>query len=131
MQEESKFPKGLIYKINENGIYKVKAKQWGDKVFYNICLTQKKYDGTKLIFYRQLSFYNCEPPENDDYIKIISGFESGYFSSKDPHAWITTLVVTEYEKVENPEVTKNEAISQYNATQSENVIEITPNDLPF
>jgi len=128
MNEKKEYPKGISYKINEHGKYFIKAKEWNGKIFYNVRIPQTYADGTKCEFERQLRFINCQPPQNGDLIKIISGFESNYINSKDRYNCITCICVTEYEKLENIE----EAYAQFNERIADtNDIEITDEDLPF
>lgn len=131
--EEQENAFGIKYKINENGSYRIKARKWNDKIFYNIPLRQKLVDGTVEEFDRQIRFSECEPPEDGDYIKILYGFESNYRNPRDKYNWITTIVVRRYEKVDPPEQVTQEAIEEYNqkmAESSEEIV-ITGDDLPF
>lgn len=129
MDENTQQPSGINYKINENGVYKVTCKTWNGKTFYNIPLQQRKYDGTTEVFNRSVSFSGCEPPKNGEYIKILTGFESNYQSKKDPYAWITTIVIQNYEISEYQE----DALAKYQeqAPEQYESIEIKSEDLPF
>lgn len=129
MQEEKKA--GIIYKINEQGIYKIHAKEYNGRTYYNIYFNQTKYDGTKEIFSRQVKFYNCEPPQDEQCIKIKSGFESDYIGTKDKYNPILTVVITDYEIVESPEKVQQEALANYKEKVDGANIEITDDMIPF
>lgn len=125
----NEFPKGISYKVNENGKYYISAKEWNGKTFYNTKITQKNADGTSVEFQRQLRFIKCEPPKNGDCIKIISGFESNYANTKDQYNCITVICVTEYEIVN--EVKVEDAFAEYNEQISGNDIQVDESQLPF
>jgi len=132
MQEESE--RGIYYKINENSTYKIHKRVINDRTFYNIYIAQTKYDGTKEIFSRQVKFAKCNPPEDEQYIKINCGFESDYIGTKDPYNPIMTIVITDYEVVESPEKIQQEAFAEYNQKTNEidgANIEITDDMIPF
>lgn len=125
MEEEK--PKGISYRVNCDWHYPVKAKTFGDKVFYSISLQKTNYDKTKMYYTRQLRFVKCDPPEDGDVIRIISGFEDVYFGKLDKYNAIPVICVTEYEIVQ----TSAEAIAEYNKAIEENQVTITDEDLPF
>ena len=133
MQEEKKYPKGIYYKINENGIYQVNVKVWNEMTFYSVKLVQKKLDNTEYEFSRNLHFNNCEPPKNGDFIRIISGYENNYSNKKDPYNCITTIVVNEWELAQESAEQRQEAITQYQEKMSEasEDIVITDDMIPF
>ena len=130
MQDKEQ-PKGIRYKINENGFYYVYAREWNGKTFYNVKIQQTNPDGTKTEFFRQLKFVKCEPPHNGDRIKIISGFESNYANNKDPYNCITCICVTEWQLESITKSETSETITEYNKNVDTNDIVITSDDLPF
>lgn len=131
MEEEKQHPKGIQYKVDSNHFYYVSAREWNGKTFYNIKIQQTNADGTKTEFNRQLRFIKCEPPQNGDRIKIISGFESNYVNNKDPYNCITCICVTEWELQQVAEEKRQDAYSQFQSNFSNEDIVITDNDLPF
>jgi len=132
MDEKKEYPKGIKYKINENGTYCVSVKEWNDKTYYTVKIKQKRYDGTYDEFNRNLYFNECEPPQNGDYIKIISGYESNYVNKNDRYNCITAIVVNEYELSKPIEEIKSDAFAEYNAKKQEfGDNEISPDDVPF
>ena len=134
MEEEKKeYPRGIKYKINENGAYYVKVKEWNGMTFYTVKLTQRRQDKTEFEFSRNLYFNNCEPPKDGDYIRIISGYENNYANKKDPYNCITTIVVNEWELATTTSEQRQEAITQYQSKIEENSndIVITDDMMPF
>ena len=131
MMNSVEIPKGINYKINENGSYYVITKEWNGKTFYNVKIQQTNVDGTKSEFSRQLRFIKCEPPQDGDKIKILSGFESNYVNSKDPYNCITCICVTDWQLAETIEKEKNDAINKYNNSVETEDIVIRDSDFPF
>ena len=125
-------PDGINYKINERGVYTVSVTNYGDKTFYNVELTQKKLDGTKATFKRQISFWECDPPENGAKIRIKRGFESNYPDPKNKYNWVTTIVIQDYDIVPESELDTGSAFLEYQEKISENgEVNINDDMLPF
>lgn len=129
--EEKQFPKGILYKIDSEHYYYVSAKTWNDKTYYNVNIQQTNADGTKTEFKRQLRFVKCEPPHNGDRIRIISGFESNYASTRDPYNCITCICVTEWELEQVAKDNISEAYNQFNSNNTIEDITITDDMIPF
>jgi ssDNA-binding replication factor A large subunit len=132
-EEKREYPKGINYKINENGVYCVRVKEWNGMTFYTVKLIQKRQDKTEYEFSRNLHFNNCEPPKDGDYIRIISGYENNYANKKDPYNCITTIVVNEWELAKDSAEHRQDAIIEYQSKVEENNndIVITDDDMPF
>ena len=110
----------ITYKINTKFTYKVYRQEANGRLFYKVQVKKKNYNSEPTIFYKQLAFANCEPPENGEIIKIISGFEDLYASKRDPHNPISVIVVTEYEKINNEEVNQEKAYEKFQKITKEN-----------
>lgn len=128
--EEQKEPY-IGYKIDTKHSYKVYVNQANGKTFYKVLVKKKNYDGTETNFYKQLRFVKCEPPENEDIIKILYGFEDLYVNEKDKYNAISVIVVMEYEKVENEVVNQEKAYDKFQQNLKENEEEVQSEDLPF
>lgn len=123
---------GILYKVNELSTYKIITTEWNGRKFYNIALTQKLADNSVAEFRRQLKFIKCDPPENGDTIRIISGFESDYQSPKNKFEWIPVIIVDNYEKVESQKEVQEAAIAEYQSKVNANdIAEDIGNELPF
>lgn len=128
--EEQKEP-FIGYKVDCKHSYKVYVNQTNGKTFYKVAMKKKNYDNTETIFYRQLRFVKCQPPENGDIIKIKCGFEDLYVNEKDKYNPITVIVVMDYELVENEVVNQEKAYDKFQKITKENEMEASDEDLPF
>lgn len=119
--EEQEFRPAIGYKIDGNHTYRVYKTENNGRVYYKVQIQKKNYDNTVTKGYRQLKFVQCEPPENEDIIKINSGFEDFYVKGYDV---ISTIVVQDYEKIENPQQATENAYGEYQDRLNENEVEI-------
>lgn len=119
------------YKIDGKHTYKVYVNEVNGKTFYKVAMKKKNYDNTETIFYRQLRFVKCQPPENGDIIKIKYGFEDLYVNEKDKYNPITVIVVMDYEIVDNQVVNEEKAYEKFQQITKENEMEQVDEDLPF
>lgn len=110
MEEQEKQP-AIGYKIDGKHTYRVYKTENNGRVYYKVQIQKKNYDNTVTKGYRQLKFVQCEPPENEDIIKINSGFEDFYVKGYDV---ISMIVVQDYEIIENPQKAEENAYNEYN-----------------
>ena len=121
------------YKVDCKHSYKVYKNESNGKTFYKVAMKKKNYDNTETVFYRQLRFVKCQPPENGEIIKIIYGFEDLYVNDKDKYNPISVIVVMEYEKVDNEVVNQEKAYDKFQQiiNENESESEVPSEDLPF
>lgn len=105
------------YKINIGGTYRITRKDItkGDKqyTFFSIPVKKKNKDGTYISGSKNVSFVNGKDIQDGQLVKILDMFEDFY---KKDYTTIFTLVITEYELVEEePEVENvyQQALSEY------------------
>ena len=126
MNEEKDF---IGYKIVAGKDYMVFRSEYNGKIFYNIQVSKKNYDGTKEVAYKSIRFKQGVDVPDRTIIIPKAGFEDFY--KKDKYTTIFTLVITDFEIKENKELDKSSAIEEYNNAVSESDIEITDDMLPF
>ena len=93
----------IVYRNDVNG-----------NAYYKAMLTKTKQDGTKARFYKDLRFRNGVNLQNKTMIKINNMFEDVRENPKDKFNPIFSLVILDFEVVENP-FDKNTAINTYNS----------------
>ena len=108
------------YKIDTFHSYKVYVNETHGKKYYKVQVKKKNYDGTENIYYKQLRFVKCTPPEDGDIIKIVYAFEDLYTNNADKYNPISVLVIMEYENVENEAVTQEKAYDKFQKLVNEN-----------
>lgn len=132
MEEQQNEYTGISYKVNCRKSYKINATTYEGKTFYNIPLVQKKYNGGDETFNRRVNFSKCDPPEDGQFIRILSGFESDYQNPRDKYNWIPVIIITAYEIAEDPKIEAEKAIEEFKqqVEQTDDII-VTADDLPF
>ena len=122
----------IIYKVNTKYTYKVYVQEHGTKKYYKALVKQKNYDKTETVFYKQLTFVKCTPPENGEIIRIKRGIENLYPNPKDPYNPISVITVLDYEKKEDKKISDEQAYQKYQDTLKENEeVELDESNLPF
>lgn len=104
------------YKINIGEIYKIKrkdiSKNGKDYTFFSIPVKKKNKNGDYINGEKNVLLINGKDIQDGQHIKIIDMFEDFY---KKDYTTIFTLVITEYELVENKndENTYADALNEY------------------
>lgn len=104
---------GIGYKIMANKPYRVWRKEWDNKVYYNIQVTQKNYDGTILKWYRPITFKKGVEVPNETDIIIKKAVENLRENKKDPFNPITSLMILEFETQVNQKAVEQQAYSDF------------------
>ena len=129
MEEENK--EYIISKINTKYFYKVYRSSYNGKDFYSILITQKNYDDTETLYYKNVSFKKgLNLPPNDTLIRIKKAVENYYGDKYKPQS---SLMILDYELKKNDEQKKEEALQEFNQNllENEKEIKIEDADLPF
>lgn len=121
----------VSYKIKSGLRYRVWRRDLNDRTYYNIIVKQKNYDGTESTWYRPVTFKKGVEVANETDIIIKSGFENLRNNPKDKYNPITSIMITEFETLENKEKIQEKAFEDYKQCLSENEIELQDDDLPF
>lgn len=124
--EEEKLPK-RHYKIEEGDVITVFRTDMNGFTFYKAGLQKKMYDGTKKYFTKSLAFPKGTDIADKTRIKVLSFFEDVRENKNDKYNPIWSLMITEYEIVEND---NTEALNEFNEMMSGD-IEITDEDIAF
>lgn len=127
MEEENKKEfKNRTHKIEVGDKVKIWRKDWNDKVFYSVMVTQKQQDGTSLNWYRPVVFRKGVEIENGTTIIINKMFESLRVNKRDQYNPISSYVILDFNVVFDEEQNLNDALNEY-----EEQTEINDSDLPF
>lgn len=122
---------GISYKIMANRPYRVWRKEWNNKIYYNIQVSQTNYDGTISKWYRPITFKKGIEVPNETDIIIKKAVENLRPNAKDPYNPITALMILEFETVANQEQMEQQAYADYRANIEENETGVTDEMLPF
>jgi len=104
---------GIGYKIMANKPYRVWRKEWNNKIFYNIQVSQKNYDGTISKWYRPITFQKGVEVPNETDIIIKKAVENLRPNKVDKYNPITSLMILEFETVQNQEALENQAYADF------------------
>lgn len=119
---------GIGYKIMANRPYRVWRKEWNNKVYYNIQISQKNYDETVSKWYRPITFKKGVEVPNETDIIIKKAVENLRPNARDPYNPITTLMILDFEISLSKEQIEQQAYADYR----ESISEADENsDLPF
>lgn len=121
----------INYKIMAGRKYRVFKLVFDDKVFYRIQMQQKNYDDTVSKFYRQVNFKKGVELDNETDIIIHRGFENVRRNPKDDYNPISSIMITDFEIVENQEKVQKDALEDYNKQLEEANNLIDDEDFPF
>lgn len=111
MQENNMPPRP--YKIMLGDSIIVYRTEYNNNVYYKTMITKKKQDNTKERFYKEIRFRKGVNLPNKSMIKIKNMFEDVRNNPKDAYNPIFSLVILDFDIVENP-FDKSEAITSYN-----------------
>lgn len=122
MEEEH----SIGYKIRADFRYRVFRKDLNGKTYYNIRISQSNYDGTTTEWYRPVNFKKGVEVPNCTDIIIYKGFENLRPNPKDKYNPITSIMITEFETVENKQLEVKQALEDYQQNLKENEMEELP-----
>lgn len=120
---------GIAYKIMPDKKYRVWRKEWNNNIYYNIMVSQTNYDGTVSKWYRPISFKKGVDVPNETDIIIKKAVENLRANKVDPYNPITSLMVLEFEIVENQEAKEQQAYADFRDNLEEQ--EEQEYELPF
>lgn len=99
----------VVYRQDINGIS-----------YYKAMVTKTNQDGTKSRFYKEIRFKKGVAVANKTMIKVNDFFEDVRQNPRDKYNPIFSLVILDFEIVENP-FDKSSAISNYNNNQNNEI----------
>lgn len=111
---------GIAYKVMPNVKYRVWRKEWNNVVYYSIQVSQKNYDDTVSKWYKPVNFKKGEDIPNETDIIIKKAVENLRENKKDPYNPISSLMILDYEIVENEKALQNQAYSDFRDNLDEN-----------
>lgn len=112
-EQDKKNIKHRVYKIEEGDKVQIWRKDWNNKAYYNVMISQKQYDGTNLTWYRPVTFQKGVELQNKDVIIIRKMFENLRKNPRDKFNPITSYMILEFDKVLNEEQVIDEALGEY------------------
>lgn len=108
----------ILHKINTKYFYKVYRSSYNGKDYYSILITQKSYDDTETLYYKNVNFKKGLPlPKNDTLIRIVKAVENYYGDKYKPQS---SLMILEYETKQTDEQKKESAYEEFSQTLTEN-----------
>ena len=128
--EEEKIDE-ISYKIKAGFRYRIWRRDLDGRTYYNIIIKQKNYDGTDNTWYRPVTFKKGVEVANETDIIIKKGFENLRNNPKDKYNPITSIMITEFETLENKELQDAKAYADYQKNLQENEMFVSDEDLPF
>ena len=110
------------YKIESGREYMVFRNEYNGNVFYKIQITGKNLDGTVKKAYKIVRFKGDVDIPDKTLIKINAGFEDFYFG-KDKFNAIYTVVITDFDVINDSHNVAREALESYKKATSEEVVD--------
>lgn len=132
LEKREKLKDTIWRKIQVGKKYRIWRKDFNGHTFYNICVSQKQYDGTSKKYYVPVNFKKGVEISNETDIIIKAGIENirdiPYIpENKKTYYPCLSYIITDFEKVENQKVTEEEALSEFR----DNLSDIEAGDYGF
>lgn len=110
----------IWYKISPDKKYRIYRNEYNNIFYYYVIVQQKNYDGTKVKFKLPVSFKRGVEVPNETDIIIKKGIENLRENKLDKYNPIHTIMITEFETVENEEKKEQEAYNDFRDNLEEN-----------
>lgn len=104
----------ISYLFNTNSNYTVNSKINGGKTFYKIPIKKKNYDGQELQANMLVRFAKCQPVPSGTVIRIKNAMEDWYINPKDTWNIVPVFVIFDYEIVKTSDYAAEQAIQNFN-----------------
>lgn len=123
MEEENqnKYDEGIRYFIEPNKVYELVRNDYNDRIFYKIKCKTTNAKKEEIECFKNVSFRGDVIFENGALIKIKSGFESFYFRRGDKFNPVFTLVITDWEVVNQENIDNSNTSNEYNLSGDEDL----------
>lgn len=124
--EENEQNIGISHIFDTNKTYYLNGNEYNGKMYYNVIIKKKNYDGTYLEGPFQVQFKKgLDIPPIGTKIKIKHAMEDWYFKNNNRFHIVMKLMIMDYEIVQQNYDAMENALDAYNSTNYDE------SDLPF